>query len=200
MLGSEFEERMRLTERLTSRHAGLLVIDLQDKLLQAIVDRDQVVAQAVGLIKGARLLGIPTWTTEQYPKGLGGTTAPVAACVGERFEKTSFQCLAAHRIVEELLSRPIQHVTLVGIEAHVCVAQTALELMDRGYRVQVAVDAVGSRRSLDRDIALRRLEQAGAVISTTDAILFEWTETADRPEFKAISALVKELDARASGA
>jgi len=185
---------MRVTERLTSSHAGLLIIDLQEKLLQAIADRQRIVARTLGLIQAAKILAIPFWTTEQYPKGLGPTTEPIAACVGDRLAKTSFHCATAGPLIDGLRQRDVKHVTLAGIEAHVCVAQTALELMDRGYRVQIAADAVGSRRDLDRDLALRRLELAGAVVSSTDAVIFEWTETAARPEFKPISQLIKELD------
>jgi nicotinamidase-related amidase len=95
------------------------------------------------------------------------------------------------QLLEQLYGRHIRHVTVAGVEAHVCVAQTALELLDLGFRVQVPADAVSSRSSVDKEMALRRLEIAGAVVSTTEAVLFEWLETADRPEFKAISALVK---------
>lgn len=104
----------------------------------------------------------------------------------------TFACCSAPRVLEQFYGRQVRHVTLAGAEAHVCVAQTALDLLDLGFRVQVPADAVGSRSPFDRDVALRRLEAAGAVISTTEAVLFEWCETADRPEFKAISALVKE--------
>ena len=86
----------------------------------------------------------------------------------------------------------VRHVALVGIEAHICVAQTALELLARGYEVQVPVDAVGSRFAEDREVALRRLERAGAILTTAEATLFEWVESADHPQFRAISALVKE--------
>lgn len=184
----------RPTQRLTSDGAGLIVVDLQDKLLALIAERERVVAWTLGLIRGAGILGIPVWTTEQYPKGLGPTTEAVAACVGERHAKASFHCYAVPRVVEELAERKIRHVTLVGIEAHVCIAQTALELMDRGFQVQIPADAVGARRPYDKDVALGRLAHAGAVVSTAEAVLFEWTERADRPEFKAISALVKEFD------
>ena len=97
--------------------------------------------------------------------------------------------LAVPQLLEQLYGRNVRHVTVAGIEAHVCVAQTALELLDLGFRVQVPADAVASRRKIDWEFALRRLEQAGAVVSTTESVLFEWTETADRPEFKAISEL-----------
>src|SRR5205814_7340475 len=138
-----------------------------------------------------RTLGLPVWATKQYPRGLGPSAAAIAELIPERPAKTTFHCCGVPQLLEQLYGRNIRHVTVVGLEAHVCVAQTALELLDLGFRVQVPADAVASRNTLDRDVALRRIEQAGAVISTTEAVLFEWLETADRPEFKTVSALVK---------
>jgi nicotinamidase-related amidase len=187
---------MRLTQRLTGKHGALLVVDLQDKLLELIPERDRVVANCVGLIRGARALGLPVWATEQYPRGLGPSVAAVAELIPERPAKTTFHCCAVPQLLEQLYGRNIRHVTVAGIEAHVCVSQTALELLDLGFRVQVPADAVASRRKIDWEFALRRLEHAGAVVSTTESILFEWTERSDRPEFKAISELIKSLSAR----
>ena len=183
---------MRPTERLTSHHGALLAVDLQEKLLAAIPEGREVVRNSVRLIRGAKILEIPCWGSEQYPQGLGPTVAEVAALIPQRPSKLSFQCCAVPQLLEQLYGRLIRHVTIVGVEAHVCVAQTALELLDLGFRVQIPVDAVASRHHLDCDVALRRLALAGAVISTTEAVLFEWAETADRPEFKEISSLVKE--------
>jgi nicotinamidase-related amidase len=185
---------MRLTQRLTGRHGALLVVDLQGKLMTRMTDRDRVVSNVVGLVRGARVLSVPVWATEQYPSGLGPTVAEVAALIPDRPGKTTFHCCAVPQLLEQLYGRHVRHVTIAGIEAHVCVAQTALELLDMGFRVQVPADAVTSRRRVDWEFALRRLEHAGAVVSTTESVLFEWTETADRPEFKAISDLVKSLD------
>ncbi len=185
---------MRATDRLTAERGALLVVDLQDKLLERIEHRERVVADAVRLVQGAQLLKMPVWATEQYPKGLGPTTPAIAERIAQRPAKTSFHCCAVPQLLEQLYGRQIRHVTLVGIETHVCVAQTALELLGLGFRVQVPADAVGSRHTMDWEFALRRLEHAGATVSTTEAVLFEWTETADRPEFKAISALIKQAD------
>lgn len=182
---------MRPTERLTAAHGALLVVDMQEKLLATMRDRDLVVANAARLIRGARELQIPVWATEQYPRGLGPTVPPIAELIPDRPTKMSFQCCAVPQLLEQLYGRHIRHLTLAGIEAHVCVAQTALELLDLGFRVQVPADAVTSRNPRDCEFALRRLEQAGAVISTTEAVLFEWLETADCPQFKVISNLVK---------
>jgi nicotinamidase-related amidase len=185
---------MRHTQRLTAKNGALLVVDLQDKLLASIADRERVVANVVHLIHGAKILGMPFWGTEQYPRGLGPTTASVAGLISDRPGKLAFHCCAVPQLLEQLYGRNVRHVTVVGIEAHVCVAQTALELLDLGFRVQVAADAVGSRHKIDWEFALRRLERAGTIVSTTEAVLFEWTETADRPEFKAISDLIKAMD------
>ncbi len=185
---------MRPTQRLTGHHGALLVVDLQDKLLGLIPDRDVVVANSVALIRGARALGLPVSATEQYPKGLGPSTAAIAELVPDRPAKTTFHCCAVPQFLEQLYGRNIRHVTVAGIEAHVCVAQTALELLDLGFRVQVPADAVASRRKIDWEFALRRLERAGAIVSTTESVLFEWTEKSDRPEFKAISELIKSLN------
>ena len=124
----------------------------------------------------------------------------MAALIPNRAEKTAFHCCAAAPVLETLHARGIRKVTLAGIEAHVCVAQTALELLSMNFRVQVPADAVSSRHAFDRDIALRRLELAGAVVTSTEAAIFEWTESADHPRFKAISALVKEADLARSAA
>jgi nicotinamidase-related amidase len=184
---------MRPTQRLTLQHGGLLVVDLQDKLLGLIAERESVVAHVTALIRGARALGMPVWGTEQYPRGLGPATAAIAELIPDRPAKTSFHCCAIPQFLEQLYGRNIRHVTVVGIEAHVCIAQTALELLDLGFRVQVPADAVASRRKLDWEFGLRRLEQAGAVVSSTESALFEWTERSDRPEFKTISEIVKSL-------
>jgi nicotinamidase-related amidase len=154
-------------------------------------EAESVVGSTLRLVKGARLLDMPVWASEQYPRGLGSTAPAIAELIPERPTKLSFHCCAVPQLLEQFYGRHIRHVTLAGVEAHVCVAQTALELLDLGFQVQIAADAVTSRKPIDRDFALRRLELAGAVVSTTEAILFEWVETADRPEFKAISEMVK---------
>jgi nicotinamidase-related amidase len=178
-------------DRLTGAHGGLLIIDVQEKLMPLIEDRDMVVANAVRLVRAARTLNIPVWATEQYPRGLGPTVPELAELIPHRPDKTIFHCCAVPELLEQLHGRGVQHLTLAGIETHVCVAQTALELMGLGFRVQVPADAVASRFQLDWQFALRRLEHAGAVVSTTESTLFEWVERSDHPHFKAISQLVK---------
>lgn len=184
---------MRLSDRFTAQQGALLVVDVQEKLMALIPDRTLVTANAVRLVKGARALGLPVWATEQYPTGLGPSVCEITELIPERQSKTTFHCCAIPQFLEQLYGRRIRHVTVVGIEAHVCVAQTALELLGLGFGVQVPADAVASRAKIDWEFALRRLERAGAVVTTTEAALFEWTERSDRPEFKAISDLIKNF-------
>ena len=182
---------MKPTQRITAEHGGLLIVDLQEKLLPKIEDRERVIFNSLRLVRGAMLLGLSIHATEQYPKGLGPSISELVELVPDRGAKTTFHCCSVAPFLEQLYGRHVRHVTLAGIESHVCVAQSALELMNLGFRVQVVADAVGSRARIDWEFALRRLEQAGAVISTTEAVLFEWAERSDRPEFKAISELIK---------
>ena len=172
--------------------AALLVVDLQTRLLPAIDRAERVVARSGLLVRAARLLNVPVCATEQVPSKLGPTVPALAELLPERWPKSTFHAGGAAGVWEALEERQVRHVTLAGIEAHICVAQTALELLGRGFVVQVPVDAVGSRFETDRAIALRRLEQAGAILTTAEAVLFEWVEAADHPQFRAISALVKE--------
>jgi nicotinamidase-related amidase len=180
--------------RFTSSHSSLLVIDVQEKLMDRIDRKDEVLRNVVMAIKAAKLLGIQTLATEQYPSGLGSSLPEVSALIEHRPAKTTFHCCASTEILEQLNAHGVRKVTIVGVEAHVCVAQTVIELLTLGFHVQVLADAVSSRHAFDREIALRRIEKLGAVVSSTEAALFEWIERADHPHFKAISALVKEND------
>jgi nicotinamidase-related amidase len=178
-------------KRLKVDTSVLVVIDVQDKLLVKIPTAKTLVQNAAFLLDVAALLGIPTRATEQYPKGLGPTTAELARRLTQPLPaKTAFSCCGAGTFLEELemLRRP--NVVLVGMETHVCVAQTALDLLQAGLHVFLPVDALAARGAIDHDTALRRLEQAGAVPTTTEAVAFEWMGDAAHPQFKAVSKLV----------
>jgi len=166
----------------------LAVIDIQERLLAVIPDADRVVARAARLAEAARLLGVRTVLTEQYPRGLGPTDARLTPLLPAPRNKLSFSSAACEGIA--IGSDPYAAVVLCGLETHVCVAQTALDLLARGKRVHVAVDAVASRHAIDHETALRRLEGAGAIPTTTEAILFEWCRTAEHPAFQSVRALV----------
>jgi nicotinamidase-related amidase len=171
---------------------GLLVIDVQDKLMAKIPPAEAVVRNIAFLIDGARLLGIPVQATEQYPKGLGGTVPELARRLPERPDKVDFSCCAIPSVVESFEKAARPKVVLAGIETHVCVQQTALDLLARGFKVYVPVDAVASRAELDHEVALRRMERAGAVLTTTETCVFEWLGGSRHPAFKEVSRLVQE--------
>lgn len=172
---------------------ALLVVDVQERLVSAIADSARIVWNVRRLIDGAKVLGLPVAATEQYPKGLGPTVAELAGRLGSVPSKLTFSCGGSVEIFEHLRSRNICKILVCGIEAHVCVQQTAFDLLADGWQVYVAVDAVGSRFEIDYRIALGRMDSAGAALTTTEAALFEWCEIAGTPEFKQITQLAREL-------
>lgn len=185
-------ELPRSHELLGRDDSRLLIIDMQERLLPHIDRHETVVENCLKLITGANVLEVPVTGTEQYPKGLGPTTPQLAEVLPACSEKLDFSCLNCLEWSGSG-SEPEGRfkVVVAGIEAHVCVQQTVHDLLAHGFRVYVAADAVSSRKPLDRDTALQRMSAAGAVITTTEAILFEWCERAGSDEFKAISRLVK---------
>lgn len=172
--------------------SALLVVDIQEKLIPAIESSDRVVAKSKQLMDAAAILGVPVLVSEQYPKGLGATVEALdvsqAAVVAE---KTMFSCRECKSILEFLESKSIETLLICGIEAHVCVAQSAFDFLASGFNVHVAVDAIGSRNAIDRDTAISRMSLHGIVTSTSEAAIFEWCESASASEFKQVSQLVK---------
>lgn len=170
--------------------AHLLVIDFQTRLMPAIAEGSERVRKAGHLIAAARLLHVPVSFTEQNPAGLGHTVADLASAPGERtLHKMTFDSLRTPAIARHLDDGRALVVT--GCEAHVCVLQTVLGLLDRGRRVYLVADAIGARMAIDRETALRRMERHGAEIVTTEMVLFEWLGSAEHPAFPEILALMK---------
>lgn len=169
--------------------AALVIVDLQERFAPAIAGWDALLERAVILARTAGLLGIPVIVTEQYPKGLGPTVEPIAAAVPgfEPLAKSGFPATAADGF--SLAGR--DQVILCGIETHICVQQTALQLLARDVGVYLAVDATGSRREVDRDAALARMEMAGVAPTTTEALGFELLGSADAPEFREFQEMIK---------
>src|SRR5215467_9617963 len=178
--------------QMSAADTGLLVIDVQDKLLPKIPGAEALTLNIAFLIDAARLLDMPVQATEQYPRGLGPTVPDLARRLPERPDKTAFSCCAIPSIVETFRRAARPKVVLAGIEAHVCVMHTALDLLALGFRVYVAADAVASRYPIDREFALRRLEQAGAILTTAEACVFEWLGGSRHPRFREVSALVQQ--------
>jgi nicotinamidase-related amidase len=178
--------------QMSAADTGLLVIDLQEKLLPKIPDAAPLVRNTAFLIDAARLLNMTVQCTEQYPRGLGATVPELARRLPERPDKVLFSSCAVPSVVEQFRRSARPKVVLAGIETHVCVLGTALDLLALDFRVYLAVDAVGSRYRIDHDTALRRMEQAGAILTTAETCVFEWIGGAGHPQFKAVSALVQE--------
>ncbi len=179
--------------RLTLNRAALLVVDLQEKLLPTIHESDAVVRQSERLIRGFAALEVPVMATEQNPTRLGPTVETIAAALpvgGTRPAKLKFSaCVEDVRKWLEAQARDV--VVLCGIETHVCVMQTALELLSIGMVVAVAVDAVGSRRPLDHGVALQRMIAAGVLPVTVEMALLELVHEAGTDRFKQILPLIK---------
>jgi len=175
---------------LTIENAVLLLIDLQERLVPVIADGETMVARTVRLAEAAHLLGVPVRATEQYPKGLGPTVAPLAAYPHEILPKTAFSG-AGDPGFAALLPAGTREVVIAGCETHVCVLQTALDLLDSGYRVAVAADAAGSRDPADREAGIARARQHGAEIVTSEMVLFEWLRDARHPRFRDVQKLLK---------
>lgn len=173
----------------------LVIIDIQEKLAAAMPDkpRAQTLRHSGLLAEAARRLGIPLLHTEQYPAGLGPTETALADQLGGQaaIEKTCFSCAAADDFLPRLASRHRQQIILCGMETHVCVLQTALQLQQHGYHVFVVEDAVCSRHKRHFRNALARLRQAGIVVTNVESVLFEWLRDASHPEFRALARLVR---------
>lgn len=171
----------------------LVVVDVQDRLLHAIHDWLTVLDNTVKMVKFAQTLGVPVIVTEQYPKGLGPTNAQISALLPDfaPLEKSVFDCLSAPGFTAALDAAGAQTLVLVGTEAHICVQQTALGALHRGYGVHIVADAVGSRTPANKDLGLAKIRNAGGIISGVEIALYEWLERADGPEFKSVLPLIK---------
>jgi len=170
----------------------LLVIDVQEKLVPAMADADGVISNAMVLMQAATRLAVPMLVSEQYPVGLGLTVEPLAERMdGEAVEKMSFSCVADDGWKTRFDAMGRGQAVIVGIEAHVCVLQTAMDLLATGHQVFVVADATSSRSPDSHAMALHRLGQAGAEIVTTEMVMFEWLGRAGTPEFKELSSLIK---------
>ena len=177
--------------KLDRDRAALAVLDVQEAFRPAVLDFERVAANVAVLIQGARILGLPVLVTEQYPKGLGHTAPEVAEHLdGVRpISKLCFSAVGAAGFPAGLEGR--DQVVLCGIEAHVCVNQTAEDLLATGREVQVVQDAVSSRTAQNRDLGLHKMERSGATLTSVETALFELLRQAGTPEFKQVQALVK---------
>ena len=175
--------------------AQLLVIDIQEKLIGTIHKVEAMIDRTRLVIAAARTLDIPITISEQYPKGLGSTDAALREACGNAapvFAKTAFSCLREEAIQHHLAAdKTRQQLVIVGMEAHVCVLQTALGAVAQGYSVFVAGDAISSRSASDVEAAKQRMAQSGVKMISAEMAFFEWLERSGTPEFKTLSPLLR---------
>lgn len=184
----------RKVARLRAEEAVLVVIDMQDGFRPIIPEFDETAERIGRLMEAARLMEIPTIVTEQYPKGLRHTVASLQAHVAHSVAvvpKTSFSCWGADEFRSRLCDTRKRQAVVCGVEAHICVMQTTLDLLEQGYEVFVVADGCASRFALNKQVGLERMARAGATICTFEMTLFEWMGGSTCPQFKAVQNLVR---------
>jgi nicotinamidase-related amidase len=183
--------------RMHRERSQLLIIDMQEKLLPHVSHHETVTANCLRVMQAAKRLDIPMTISEQYPKGIGPTIEAVREMAGNTvpvLTKVHFSCMQddniRHHLVQ-LRDGGRDQIVLLGIETHVCVAQTALDLAAAGYNTFVMADVVSSRNAQNRELALSRMRRAGVTVSDIETVAFEWLEKADTPEFRDLLPLLK---------
>ena len=171
----------------------LVVVDIQDKLLGVMPDREALTDSLLKLVSGARVLGVPVILTEQNPERLGHMIPELAELVPgvQPISKLSFSCCGDERFQQELKALGSRQVLLAGIELHICIYQMAVDLLALGYEVQVVTDCVASRRAEDREIGLMRIRDSGASLTTVETALYELLRVAEGDTFRALSKILK---------
>jgi len=187
---AEFKRHETILDR---NRSALTVVDIQERLARVMPKQEEFYRSVGILIKTFRRLSAPVVVTQQYTQGLGSTVLEVVGGLGDfkPVEKTAFSCTGEPAYVEALRATGAHQVVLCGMETHVCVQQTALDLLAAGYQVHVAADAVRSRNKQDWTFALERMRQAGVIITTAEAIVFEMLVECATDEFREISKFVK---------
>ena len=170
-----------------------IAIDYQEKLMPAMSNKEDLENKVCRLAEGLKVLGIPHIVTQQYTKGIGETIPSIAEAIGEftPIDKTSFSCMNNEEFCRQLKETGRKTAVICGIEAHICLQQTVLQLLDEGYTVYVPVDCVSSRSERDAMWSTERMAKAGAIMTTYEAVLYELLRDSKAPEFKAISKIVK---------
>jgi nicotinamidase-related amidase len=179
---------------LKASESALLLVDIQEKFRPVVAGMEDVIRHAQVLARSAVRLGIPVLASEQYPKALGQTASELRQWLPDNqayFPKLCFSAMGCEPLRQSLAATGRRQVVMTGVETHVCVLQTGLELLDAGFSVFAVSDAVSSRKGADRDAALARLEKHGAELVTTEMAVFEWLRVAGTPEFKELQELIK---------
>jgi nicotinamidase-related amidase len=170
-----------------------LIVDIQEKLFPHMQSSEQLLNNCLKLIEGLKLLKVPFILNEQYPKGIGHTLEPIKELLSDEkaFEKFTFSCCQNDNTLNAIKAQNKEFVIVFGIEAHVCVLQTVLDLLENSLIPVVVVDCISSRKELDKDIAIKRMIQAGALPTTYESLLFELCGSAKNEVFKQMSQIIK---------
>lgn len=177
--------------RLDEKRSALLVIDLQEKLAPVIPNACDIESEIVRISDAAEIMRIPAAATIQYPRGLGKLVSNLQQAFADPEEKVSFSAAVCRQNLEKWLADGRDQIVVCGIETHICILQTVLDLLAEGAKPFVVVQAVGSRNHIDHELGLQRMRDSGATLISSESVLFEWLDTADRSEFKSISRLIK---------
>ena len=181
-----------LSDKQLSRKNALILIDIQEKLIKAIYKRDSIIQNIRKLLKAYQILDSNILISEQNSQKLGKTIIElIPEGTFTKIEKMEFSVANNQVFIEEIKSKKITHLIICGIETHICIQQTVLELLSMGYKVLLISDAMGSRNKIDHEVALQRMMKDGAIVTTTESIIFELCKTSDRNEFKQISNIIK---------
>lgn len=177
---------------MSAEHTALLVIDVQEKFIPAMHNAELMIWNCDRLLQAADLLDVSTAATEQYPQGLGTTVEPLRSHFDAIPDKSMFSCRECWPLFESMHNDGIHTILIAGIEAHVCIQQTAFDLLAHGFRIVLAVDAISSRHPQDKDLAIQRMKSHGVEVTSTESAIFEWCESSAHPQFKAISKIVQQ--------
>ncbi len=179
--------------KLTPAESVLLVIDLQESFLKIIHEADRVLSRSEFLVRVSKIFGIPVFASEQYPSRMGGTDPRLEGLLDQVFGKMEFSAAANPAFMAAMEATGRRKVVIVGIETHICVSQTALDLLAKGYEVVVCPDALSSSSPDRHKLGMERLRDAGVIPIHTEAVAYEWCHAADSPQFKDLLAVVKQF-------
>lgn len=178
--------------RIKLEETALLVVDIQERLLPAMEEKEQLFANCIKLLKGANVLKVPSIITQQYPKGLGATCKEILEELPEAklFDKMKFSCIT-DEVLAEFNAIGRKNIIVCGIESHVCVLQTVIELVEKGFQPVLIADCISSRKNSDKIYAIERARAEGAMVTTYESLLFELIGSAAHQNFKDISKIIK---------
>ena len=196
MILSYLKEKLAVSSQ--SKHlirpseTSLILIDIQEKLTNVIPKKEELLKNITKILDAAELLKLDIHVTEQNPDKLGITLANlIEGRVIKTHSKMSFSCIECNDLIKSVESKKVKNIVLVGIESHVCILQSCIELLKKGFNVHIVSDAIKSRKEIESNVAISRMREAGAVITTTETVIFELCKTSKNKNFKKISQIIK---------